>query len=191
MLKNVVLISVLVSAVLSVDAYAASVTKARAVQSPSVKSATAGAITPKKLSSDRSSVKLSNVANTKTKVSASNSADTARFPIVMNLKGTKVSYKGNNNTSGTTTPTTNPVGTAGVSEESLNAVINRVETLESKTNNVITNVNVDSNNSHSGTYVTDVVADGNALNVTKTDSLYVPVKDGNSVVDNVEIWMVR
>lgn len=187
MLKNVVLISVFMSAVLSVDTYAASVTKARAVQGPSVKATTAGAITPKKLSSERSGIKLSNVANTKTKVSASNSADTARFPIVMNLKGTKVSYKGNNNTSGTTTPTTNPVGTAGVSEESLNAVINRVEALESKTDNVITDVNETS----SGNYVTDVTADGNTLNVTKTNSLYVPVKDGNSVVDNVEIWMVR
>ena len=174
--------------VLSVGANAASITtKAHAVQNSSVKAVSAGTITPKKLSSDRSSVQMARITSPVKKSTSVKTESTERFPIVMNLKGTKVSYKGNNNTSGTTTPTTNPVGTAGVSEESLNAVINRVETLESKTDNVITDVNETS----SGNYVTDVTADGNTLNVTKTNSLYVPVKDGNSVVDNVEIWMVR
>lgn len=74
------------------------------------------------------------------------------------------------------------------SSSDIKKLSDKITELESKTDNIITDVV-----SNDGTYVSDIVIDGNKINVNKTDTLYIPVKMGSSerITDTAEIWIVR
>ncbi len=78
---------------------------------------------------------------------------------------------------------------SGVSEEVFDETVNRIEILENKSENMINDVV----ETESGRYVTDVVADGNKLNVTKTSLLYVPIRGDSdeNITDAAEMWIMK
>lgn len=92
-------------------------------------------------------------------------------------------YIGSNKLSVSTTNSTNELSGR------LDTIEADVQTLQEQSANVITDV-VETGQGH---YVTDVSADGNQLNVTKTNLLYAPVREGNSesVTGEAEIWIIR
>ncbi len=79
--------------------------------------------------------------------------------------------------------------TPGVSEDMFNEAIERIDVLENKSENMINDVV----ETESGRYVTNVAADGNKLNVTKTNLLYLPVREGSdkTVTDEAEMWVEK
>ncbi|MCR4918140.1 MAG: hypothetical protein K5912_04345 [Alphaproteobacteria bacterium] len=92
-------------------------------------------------------------------------------------------YIGSNKLSVSTTNSTNELSGR------LDTIENNVQTLQAQTANVITSV-VDG---EPGTYVTDVSANGNQLNVNKTRLLYAPVRQAESdnITGTAEIWLVK
>lgn len=76
-----------------------------------------------------------------------------------------------------------------ISQGDFDAIVNRIEVLEERTENIITDVV----ESESGTYITDVSVDGNKLNVNKTRTLYAPIRSGTNgnITGEVEIWIVK
>ena len=92
-------------------------------------------------------------------------------------------FVGANKMSVSTTTVTNDLS------DRLDVMDENVQTLQEQSANVITNVV----ESEQGNYVTGVSANGNTLNVSKTNLLYAPVRDGESqdVTGEAEIWLVR
>ena len=97
----------------------------------------------------------------------------------------------------TNTTTTNTTNTntnvnhvsGGVSDSAYNSLAQRIEVLELKSANAITDV-VENG---SGAYVNDVKMNGNELSVKKTNLLYAPVKNasGQTLSGNAEIWIIK
>lgn len=123
------------------------------------------------------------VATTPT-IKTTTKTDQTRFPAITLGKSFSVAKVPVQTT--TASSINQPVNT-GVSEQELNAMNQRIEALESQNgiNDVV--------ESEPGTYVTDVAADGNKLNVTKTQLLYAPVRNENNdtITGNAEIWIVK
>ena len=92
-------------------------------------------------------------------------------------------FVGANKMSVSTTTVTNDLSNR------LDTMDENVQTLQEQSANVITNVV----ESEQGNYVTGVSANGNTLNVSKTNLLYAPIRDGESqdVTGEAEIWLVR
>ena len=76
-----------------------------------------------------------------------------------------------------------------VSQGDFDAIVNRIEVLEERTENIITDVV----ETESGAYVTDVSVDGNKLKVNKTRALYAPIRSGTNgnITGEAEIWIVK
>lgn len=145
------------------------------------------AITPKKqpvaTPNIARAIQNSNTSN----LNKASSAGSARLPALLG-KIPLANQNTNTNTNINTNISTKPV-TSGVSESTFNSLVQRVEVLESKNENTI----IDVVENGSGAYVNDVTKEGNELNVTKTDILYVPVKNasGTTVSGNAEIWIIK
>lgn len=80
---------------------------------------------------------------------------------------------------------------SGVAKEAFNSLVTRIDALEEQIQNVNTVPTVVEEST--GNYVTDVLTDGDALSVSKTSILYVPVRNaGNdSIVSDAEIWIEK
>ena len=119
-------------------------------------------------------------------VSTTASSDDARFPAISNVKSFNVVK--NIKPSAPVNTSVQPSNT-GVSEDTFNETVNRIEDLENKTANAVTDVV----ESEPGNYVTDIAVDGNKLNVTKTKLLYAPVRNGTNetITGDAEIWIVK
>lgn len=142
------------------------------------------AITPKSQPTIKST-------NTKVIQSLGTSSDSsARLPALSKIKQPNKIPVANQNTSTNTNTNTNTSTTAaGVSQSTFNSLVQRVEALESKKTNAITDV-VESG---SGTYVNGVTKQDNKLNVEKTHLLRAPIKNasGTTLSGNAEIWIVK
>ena len=116
------------------------------------------------------------------------SDNSVRFPALSKIKQPSKIPVANQNT-GTNTNTNTTPATTGVSQSAFNSLAQRVEALESKNTNAITDV-VESG---SGTYVNGVTKEDDKINVNKTNLLYAPIKNinGTTVPGNAEIWIVK
>ena len=114
-------------------------------------------------------------------------AESARFPS-FTKKIIEPTTPGGTSSGGTSSGgnTGQTMSTAALTEK-LNNTVQRVENLESR--NVVTDVNTTT----SGNYVTNVVMDGNKLNVTKSNLLLAPVRNsaGQNVSGDAEIWIIK
>ena len=142
------------------------------------------AITPK----GQTTVKANPARVAQSNLKAVSSDDSARLPALSKLKQPNKIPVANQNT-GTNTNTNTTPATTGVSQSAFDSLTQRVEALESKNTNAITDV-VESG---SGTYVNGVTKENNKLNVEKTHLLYAPVKNANGATlsGNAEIWIVK
>ena len=143
------------------------------------------AITPK----GQTTVKVNPARVAQSNLKAVSSDDSARLPALSKIKQPNKIPVANQNTSTNTNTNTNTSTTAGVSQSAFNLLAQRVEALESKNTNAVTDV-VESG---SGTYVNGVTKQDNKLNVEKTHLLYAPIKNANGATlsGNAEIWIVK
>ena len=157
-----------------------------------ISAAKIAAITPKRQSGIKTNVvkATQNLETPNVKMDTSNNV--ARFPMLSKMKQTnKISANTTNtNTTNTNTTNTNTKPTsAGVSTDTFNSLVQRVEVLESQNANGITDV-VEHG---SGAFVNNVQKENNKLNVSKTHLLYAPVKTAGSetVSGSAEIWIIK
>ena len=188
--KMVCLLSVLVIGITNNDAYAI----------PSVKNLGGNAVvagikpvvaTPKKQSETKvnnSRIGKATKLPTVKPVSAKTTND-SRLPAMTVGKTFNATKTIKTSVTGSTMNQPSQPVTSGVSEDMFNEAIERIDVLENKSENMINDVV----ETESGRYVTNVAADGNKLNVTKTNLLYLPVREGSdkTVTDEAEMWIEK
>lgn len=111
---------------------------------------------------------------------------------VMPISAINMQKKLKQNINTTSTGATNKPASGGgsnISSEEITNIKDRIEGLEAQVQNGVTDV-VESG---TGTYVTEVSADGNKLRVEKTRLLYAPVRGVGSenITGDAEIWIVK
>ena len=144
------------------------------------------AITPK----GQTTLKVNPARVAQSNLKAVSSDDSARLPALSKIKQpNKIPVANQNTSTNTNTNTNTSTAAAGVSQSTFNSLAQRVEALESKNTNAITDV-VESG---SGTYVNGVTKEDDKINVNKTNLLYAPVKNANGATlsGNAEIWIVK
>lgn len=189
MIKKIVcLLSVFLVGITSNNAYAVPSVKKLGVNTSVTGAKPVVAKTAQKTETKTNNSRIGKVTKLSTvkPVTTKTTTDESRFPAISNVKSFNV---GKNIKPSALVNTTIQPSNTGVSEDTFNETVNRIEALETKSENVINDVV----ETESGRYVTDVVADGNKLNVTKTSLLYAPVREGSgeTVTGEAEIWIIK
>lgn len=176
MIKMSKILTAFVALVFCADAYAVQTVKKLGTVT-STSNAKPITTTQRTASNIASSARVVKTATPVTNTTATTS--TARMPSVTGIKSI-----GTLNTSKPQVTSNSSAEPQPIASDVIQGTINRIEDLEYFAENAITDVTTTS-----GTYVTDIYAENNTLNVTKTDKLFAPVRNGSTTTDTAEIYI--